>query len=157
MGRVRSRMKRLAAVVLSLAVVVPAGVFGTSQQAEAAGPTGAGLAAHALNAYNEGWAYSYGSASPGAVDCSGLIYSYYGVGGIRSDMMAMSPQTGSIGSLPEIPGLGLYMPDMWAFYVAAACVSTPEITVMVFVTSPWPAWGGQTGSMFMVWITATLP
>ena len=51
MGRVRSRMKRLAAVVLSLAVVVPAGVFGTSQQAEAAGPTGAGLAAHALNAY----------------------------------------------------------------------------------------------------------
>ena len=107
MGRVKSRMKRFAAVVLSLAVMVPVGVFGTSQTAKADGPTGAGLAAHAMTAYNEGWAYSYGSASPGAVDCSGLIYSYYGVGGIRSDMMAMSPQTGSIGTLPEIPGLGL--------------------------------------------------
>ena len=127
MGRVRSRMKRLAAVVLSLAVVVPVGVFGTSQQAEAAGPTGAGLAAHALNAYNEGWAYSYGSASPGAVDCSGLIYSYYGVGGIRSDMMAMSPQTGGIGSLPEIPGLGLYMPGHVGVYVGGGmCVDARD-------------------------------
>ena len=68
MGRVKSRMKRFAAVVLSLAVMVPVGVFGTSQTAKADGPTGAGLAAHAMTAYNEGWAYSYGSASPGAVD-----------------------------------------------------------------------------------------
>ena len=30
MGRVKSRMKRFAAVVLSLAVMVPVGVFGTS-------------------------------------------------------------------------------------------------------------------------------
>ena len=64
MGRVKSRMKRFAAVVLSLAVMVPVGVFGTSQTAKADGPTGAGLAAHAMTAYNEGWAYSYGSASP---------------------------------------------------------------------------------------------
>ncbi len=123
MGRVKSRMKRFAAVVLSLAVMVPAGVFGTSQTAKADGPTGAGLAAHAMTAYNEGWAYSYGSASPGAVDCSGLIYSYYGVGGIRSDMMAMSPLTGSIATLPEIPGLGLYMPGHVGVYVGGGmCV-----------------------------------
>ena len=56
MGRVKSRMKRFAAVVLSLAVMVPVGVFGTSQTAKADGPTGAGLAAHAMTAYNEGWA-----------------------------------------------------------------------------------------------------
>ena len=42
MGRVKSRMKRFAAVVLSLAVMVPVGVFGTSQTAKADGPTGAG-------------------------------------------------------------------------------------------------------------------
>ena len=48
MGRVKSRMKRFAAVVLSLAVMVPVGVFGTSQTAKADGPTGAGLAAHAM-------------------------------------------------------------------------------------------------------------
>ena len=53
MGRVKSRMKRSAAVVLSLAVMVPVGVFGTSQTAKADGPTGAGLAAHAMTAYNE--------------------------------------------------------------------------------------------------------
>ena len=35
MGRVKSRMKRFAAVVLSLAVMVPVGVFGTSQTAKA--------------------------------------------------------------------------------------------------------------------------
>lgn len=127
MGRVKSRMKRFAAVVLSLAVMVPVGVFGTSQTAKANGPTGAGLAAHAVTAYNEGWAYSYGSASPGAVDCSGLIYSYYGVGGIRSDMMAMSPQTGSIGTLPEIPGLGLYMPGHVGVYVGGGmCVDARD-------------------------------
>ena len=40
MGRVKSRMKRFAAVVLSLAVMVPVGVFGTSQTAKANGPTG---------------------------------------------------------------------------------------------------------------------
>ena len=37
MGRVKSRMKRFAAVVLSLAVMVPVGVFGTSQTAKADG------------------------------------------------------------------------------------------------------------------------
>ena len=58
MGRVKSRMKRFAAVVLSLAVMVPVGVFGTSQTAKADGPTGAGVASHAMTAYNEGWAYS---------------------------------------------------------------------------------------------------
>ena len=58
MGRVKNRMKRFAAVVLSLTVMVPVGVFGTSQTAKADGPTGGGLAAHAMTAYNEGWAYS---------------------------------------------------------------------------------------------------
>ena len=38
--------------------------------------TGAGLAEWALNAYNSGWSYVYGGSTPGAVDCSGLIYSY---------------------------------------------------------------------------------
>ena len=56
-----------------------------------------------------------------------MIYSYYGVGGIRSDMMAMSPQTGSIGTLPEIPGLGLYMPGHVGVYVGGGmCVDARD-------------------------------
>jgi len=83
---------------------------------KASGKTGEDMANWALNAYYEGWVYSWGGTSPGAVDCSGLIASF-GVGGARYDMMGSSDNTGDISSLPEIPGLGLYMPGHVGVYI----------------------------------------
>jgi hypothetical protein len=71
------RLKKLVAVILCILVISSVCVFGSSATAGASG-TGAGLAEWALNAYNSGWSYSWGGSSPGAVDCSGLIYSYCG-------------------------------------------------------------------------------
>ena len=102
----------IAAVVVSSALTLPGGV-----EVDAATSTGVGLAEHCLTAYYENWSYVYGAMSYGAVDCSGLIMLYNGVGGIRTDMMAASPETGSIGSLPRIHGLGLYQPGHVGVYV----------------------------------------
>lgn len=145
MSRVGKKIKKLAAVVLSLAVLVPAVVVGTSFTARANGPTGAGLAAHAMSAYNEGWVYSYGSAVPGAVDCSGLIYSYYGVGGIRSDMKALSPQVGSISTMPDIPGIGLYSPGHVGVYVGGGMAVDArdygyDVCYQSVSSYPWTQW-----------------
>lgn len=57
---------------------------------------------------------------PGAVDCSGLIYSYNGVGGIRTDMLAASPEWGYVSSgIPRIHGLGLHHPGHVGVYVGS--------------------------------------
>ena len=69
------RIKKITAIILSVLTLSSVCVFGSSFSAGAKG-TGAGLAEWALNAYNSGWSYVYGGSPPGAVDCSGLIYSY---------------------------------------------------------------------------------
>lgn len=69
--------KKITAIILSVLTLSSVCVFGSSFSAGAKG-TGAGLAEWALNAYNSGWSYVYGGSTPGAVDCSGLIYSYAG-------------------------------------------------------------------------------
>ena len=69
------RIKKITAIILSVLTLSSVCVFGSSFSAGAKG-TGAGLAEWALNAYNSGWSYVYGGSTPGAVDCSGLIYSY---------------------------------------------------------------------------------
>lgn len=75
--------------------------------------TGVGLASWAVNAYKEKWGYTWGSssASSASVDCAGLINSYRGVGGIRSDMNASATYKGlvdgTLGSIPRVHGLGL--------------------------------------------------
>ena len=70
--------------------------------------------------YNENWSYVWGGTSPGAVDCSGLIYSYNGVGGIRTDMLAASPEWGYVSSgIPRIHGLGLHHPGHVGVYVGS--------------------------------------
>ena len=67
------RIKKITAIILSVLTLSSVCVFGSSFSAGAKG-TGAGLAEWALNAYNSGWSYVYGGSTPGAVDCSGLIY-----------------------------------------------------------------------------------
>ncbi len=106
--------------VLSLTIIVAllAGICVMSTISSAASGTGTGLAEWALNAYNSGWSYVYGGASPGAVDCSGLIYSY--AGGIRTGdaQLYASDYTGSVsGGVPRIHGLGLWKPGHVGVYV----------------------------------------
>ena len=63
---------------ISIIVALLACILMMSTVSSSASGTGAGLAEWALNAYNSKWSYVYGGATPGAVDCSGLIYSYAG-------------------------------------------------------------------------------
>ena len=86
--------------------------------------TGIGLCAYALNAYNEGWPYVWGGCSYGAVDCSGLIHSYNGVGGVRTDMLSSSQSAGLewgyvSNGVPNVHGLGLHKPGHVGVYVGS--------------------------------------
>lgn len=109
------RMKKLIAVALSVVTIGSASVIGSNLSAGASG-TGAGLAEWALNAYYSGWSYVYGGSTPGAVDCSGLIWSY--CGGNRVDMLGSSSEYGSVSAgIPRVHGLGLYQPGHVGVYV----------------------------------------
>ena len=80
--------------------------------------SGVGLSAHCIKAYNEHWQYSYGSAVEGCVDCSGLIWSYNGVGGNRCDMLSASSEWGYVSNgVPRIHGLGLHQPGHVGVYI----------------------------------------
>ena len=110
------KCKAVLSLVLSIMMLSTIVLMGTTE-AFAATSTGVGLSAHALKAYNENWSYVWGGTSPGAVDCSGLIYSYNGVGGIRTDMLAASPEWGYVSSgIPRIHGLGLHHPGHVGVY-----------------------------------------
>ena len=105
----------LAALLFSLCLP------GWGPRASAAGvPTSLGLAQHGINAYNEGWQYSYGGKGETVngvrvSDCAGLIYAYFsdlGVGGCMGGATAQATQncilTGSMEEgLPRIHGLAL--------------------------------------------------
>lgn len=109
------RLKKLVAVILCILMISSICVFGSSVTAGASG-TGAGLAEWALNAYNSGWSYSWGGSSPGAVDCSGLIYSY--CGGERVAMIETCTEQGSVDAgIPRIHGLGLWRPGHVGVYI----------------------------------------
>lgn len=109
------RIKRITAIMLCILILSGICVFGSTTSAFAGG-TGAGLAEWALNAYYSGWSYVYGGASPGAVDCSGLIYSY--CGGERVAMIETATEQGSVSSgIPNIHGLGLWRPGHVGVYV----------------------------------------
>ncbi|MDR1563870.1 MAG: peptidoglycan-binding protein [Oscillospiraceae bacterium] len=100
--------KRVLGLVLVAAVLCSAVPMGASAAID--GKTGIGLAQWALRAYNEKWRYVYGSASVGAVDCSGLVRSYCnGQGGGATTMLnKYSSTSGSISSMPRVHGLVLY-------------------------------------------------
>lgn len=108
--------KRIFSFSLVLIILVSVCLVGFTP-AYASG-TGAGLAEWALKAYNEGWSYVWGGASPGAVDCSGLIYSYCGGDRVGSAQLASATASGSVSAgVPRVHGLGLYQPGHVGVYV----------------------------------------
>ncbi len=119
----QNKGKIFLSVLLSIIMIFSVVTVGTvSMSAETS--TGIGLCAYALNAYNEGWPYVWGGCSYGAVDCSGLIHSYNGVGGIRTDMLSSSQSAGLdwgyvSNGIPNIHGLGLHKPGHVGIYVGS--------------------------------------
>ena len=115
-----NRIKKLGTVILSVLTVAGTCVVGSSVSVGASGGTGAGLAEWALNAYYSGWSYSWGGATPGAVDCSGLIYSY--CGGNRTSMLSDAQANGRdwgyvSNGIPRVHGLGLSRPGHVGVYI----------------------------------------
>lgn len=108
--------KRIAVIGLSLMLIVAVCIVGIPS-ANASG-TGAGLAEWAMNAYNSHWKYVYGGSSAGAVDCSGLIYSYCGGARVGSAQLNTATESGSVSAgIPRVHGLGLYQPGHVGVYV----------------------------------------
>ncbi len=115
----KKMIKKSIAVVLT-AMIAVCMLITRAPIASAETATNVGLAAHALKAYREGWVYVWGGTSYGAVDCSGLIATYHGVGGIRVDMLASSSEWGYVSNgVPNIHGLGLHHPGHVGVYIGS--------------------------------------
>lgn len=107
--------------------------------------TNAGMVEWAIKAYGERWSYVWGGSSPGAVDSSGLIYSYSGGARTTEAMYGTSVERGSISTMPEIPGLGLYQPGHVGVYVGSGmCIhAKSEQTGVVYESvsaNHWTSW-----------------
>lgn len=115
----RKNCKIVISLIMSVVMLCSVVVLGTATMS-ADTATGVGLSAYCLNAYNEQWDYVWGGITPGAVDCTGLVYSYHGVGGIRTDMLSSSSEWGYVSNgIPRIHGLGLHMPGHVGVYVGS--------------------------------------
>ena len=143
MSKILRRCLSLALVLMLLASLSISGTLNAS----ADNKTGEGLAAYAMTAYNEGWQYVWGGASYGAVDCSGLIYSYVGGGArVTEDMLYTSPESGYVSEgVPDIPGLGLWQPGHVGVYVGGgmAVDARDEISNVCYQsvsTKSWVMW-----------------
>lgn len=110
------KFKKIISIIMVAAVIASVVVVGTVSSS--ASGTGVGLAEWALNAYYSNWSYVYGGSTPGAVDCSGLIYSYAGGYRVGDAQTFNSDYRGSMsGGIPNIHGLGLYQPGHVGVYV----------------------------------------
>lgn len=110
-------LKKLVTLIVTISILSSMCLAGTMFSASASG-TGAGLAEWAMNAYYSGWAYVYGGSSPGAVDCSGLIYSYAGGNRTGDAQLGAASESGSVyNGIPRVHGLGLYHPGHVGVYV----------------------------------------
>lgn len=77
----------------------------------------------AFRAYYEDWQYVYGGCEEGYVDCSGLIKSKVEVCARGTEeLLAESPLSGSIETIPDIPGLGVYTNGHVGIYVGDGMV-----------------------------------
>lgn len=116
MNFVKKNLKKI--VSISVAVLILASICVVGSLSPNASGTGAGLAEWALNAYNSGWKYVYGGSSAGAVDCSGLIYSYCGGARVGTDQLNSAKESGNVSAgIPRVHGLGLYQPGHVGVYV----------------------------------------
>ena len=103
-------------ISVAMAMVILASILVAGSFSSQASGTGAGLAEWALNAYYSHWSYVYGGATPGAVDCSGLIYSY--CGGERCNLEYVTPEIAPVSSgIPRVHGLGLHQPGHFGVYI----------------------------------------
>ena len=110
------KAKKIISVLLVVALIAGVCIVGTISSG--ASGTGTGLAEWALNAYYSKWSYVYGGATPGAVDCSGLIYSYAGGYRVGDAQTFNSSYRGYLSDgIPNIHGLGLYKPGHVGVYV----------------------------------------
>lgn len=108
--------KKIIPVIMALVLICSICIVGTLSPS--ATGTGSGLAEWALNAYKSHWKYVYGGSAPGAVDCSGLIYSYCGGARSGSEQLSSAKSSGSVSSgIPRVHGLGLYQPGHVGVYV----------------------------------------
>ncbi len=143
MSKILHKCLSMVLVIMLLASLYLGGTINAS----ADNKTGDGLAAYAMRAYNEGWSYVWGGASPGAVDCSGLIYSYV-EGGERTTeaMLNASPESGYVSDgVPDIAGLGLWQPGHVGVYVGdgMAVDARDEISNVCYqsvATKSWVMW-----------------
>ncbi|MBQ8057814.1 MAG: peptidoglycan-binding protein [Ruminococcus sp.] len=109
-------IKRIISITMIIALLASICIVSTISYG--ASGTGAGLAEWCLNAYNSGWSYVYGGATPGAVDCSGLIYSYAGGHRTGDAQLYNSSYVGNVSNgVPRIHGLGLWQPGHVGVYV----------------------------------------
>ncbi len=115
----RKLIRKLVAVAMAVSMSTMVMLNGVTM-AFAESSTGVGLCAHVMRAYNENWQYVWGGTSAGAVDCSGLIWSYNGVGGIRTDMLGASDEWGYVSNgIPNVHGLGLHQPGHVGVYIGS--------------------------------------
>ncbi|MBQ2972406.1 MAG: peptidoglycan-binding protein [Ruminococcus sp.] len=109
-------LKRILSITIIIAILATICIVSTVSSA--ASGTGAGLSEWCLNAYYSGWSYVYGGASAGAVDCSGLIYSYAGGHRTGDAQLYNSSYVGNVSNgVPRIHGLGLWKPGHVGVYV----------------------------------------
>ena len=77
----------------------------------------------AFRAYYESWEYVYGGCEEGHVDCSGLIKSKVKICARGTEeLLAESPLSGPIETIPDIPGLGVYTFGHVGIYVGDGMV-----------------------------------
>lgn len=139
-------IKKALAVLASVVIAASSVCAGGISASAASGATGVGLAEHAMGAYYEDWSYVYGGSSEGAVDCSGLFVTYYGVGGNRTNLVGSASEVGYVSNgIPRIHGLGLWQPGHVGIYVGGgmAVDARDEASDMVYhnvSSKKWQKW-----------------
>lgn len=141
----RKLIRKLVAVAMAVSMSTMVMLNGVTM-AFAESSTGVGLCAHVMKAYNEDWQYVWGGTTPGAVDCSGLIWSYNGVGGIRTDMLGASDEWGYVSNgIPNIHGLGLHQPGHVGVYIGSGMAvdardENSDIVLQSVYNKSWVEW-----------------
>jgi len=112
------KMKKIISIIMIAAMIASLTVLSTVTTG--ASSTGVGLCEWVFNAYYDNWSYVWGGAEPGAVDCSGLIWSY--CGGDRTSMLSDAQANGRdwgyvSDGIPNVHGLGLSRPGHVGVYV----------------------------------------
>lgn len=138
-------IRKLVAAAMAISMTTMVMLSGVTM-AFAETSTGVGLCAHVMKAYNEDWQYVWGGTSYGYVDCSGLIWTYNGVGGVRTDMLGASDEWGYVSNgIPNIHGLGLHQPGHVGVYIGSGMAvdardENSDIVLQSVYNKSWVEW-----------------